>query len=51
MRAQRIDRLRVDPVVDEGLALGGIDARRRDRLLDAHPEVDHVGDHVRDTGR
>ena len=49
IRGQRLDRLRVDPVVDEGLALGGVDAGRRDRLLDAHPEVDHVGDDVGDT--
>ena len=45
---QRLDSLRVDPVIYEGLALGGVDAGRRDRLLDAHPEVDPVGDDVGD---
>ena len=39
---QCLDRLRIDPVVDEGFTLGSIDARRRDRLLNAHPEVDDV---------
>ena len=45
--SQRLDRLRINPVVDKGLALGGIYTRRRDRLLHAHPKVDHVRDHVR----
>ena len=46
---QRLDRLRVDPGSTKVSRSAASDAGRRDRLLDAHPEVDHVGDDVGDT--